>query len=120
MSTGVCEVVITADNAEWLADFTRALVEDRLAACGQNIATIRSIYRWKGEVQDESEARVALHTRASLVPLIVDRANRDHPYDVPCVIALPVVDGNRAYIDWVMTETRDAENGDQLRAELSS
>jgi periplasmic divalent cation tolerance protein len=109
MSAEVCEVVVTAGDPEWLAGFTRDLVSDRLAACGQNIATIRSIYRWDGEIQDDTEARVALHTRASLVPAIVDRANRDHPYDVPCVIALPVVDGNPAYLEWVRTETRDPE-----------
>ena len=107
MSTEMVEVIITADSAEWLANFTRSLVDDRLAACGQNIAAIRSIYRWDGEVQDEPEARVALHTRASLVDAIVERANRDHPYDVPCVLALPVLSGNPAYVEWVMKETRE-------------
>jgi periplasmic divalent cation tolerance protein len=101
----ICEVVITADDAEWLAGFTRRLVEDRLAACGHQIALIRSIYRWEGTIHDEPEARVALHTRASLVPRIVERADAEHPYDVPCVIALPVVDGNPAYVAWVLKET---------------
>ncbi|HEV8173504.1 MAG TPA: divalent-cation tolerance protein CutA [Actinoplanes sp.] len=101
----ICEVVITADDAEWLAGFTRRLVEDRLAACGHQIAAIRSIYRWEGTIHDEPEARVALHTRASLVPRIVERADAEHPYDVPCVIALPVVDGNPAYVAWVLKET---------------
>jgi periplasmic divalent cation tolerance protein len=107
MSDDVCEVIITADNADWLADFTRKLVEDRLAACGQNIAPIRSIYRWEGKVQDEPEARVALHTRTSLVPEITELAAHEHPYDVPCVIALPVVAGNPSYISWVLDSTRD-------------
>jgi periplasmic divalent cation tolerance protein len=106
----VCEVVITADDADWLADFTRELVEDRLAACGQNIAAIRSIYRWDGTLQDEREARVALHTRTSLVPAIVEKANRDHPYDVPCVIAMPVVAGNHSYLDWVLAETQQSQD----------
>jgi periplasmic divalent cation tolerance protein len=101
----VCEVVITAGTAEWLAAFTRKLVERRLAACGQNIAAIRSIYRWQGAVEDEGEARVALHTRLSLVPSIVAMADEEHPYDVPCVIALPVVAGNPRYIEWVLAET---------------
>jgi periplasmic divalent cation tolerance protein len=107
MTAEFCEVVITADSAEWLADFTRALVEDRLAACGHNIAAIRSIYRWEGTVQDDDEARVALHTRASLVAEIVARTNADHPYDVPCVIALPIADGNPEYLAWVRDETRE-------------
>jgi periplasmic divalent cation tolerance protein len=103
--TEICEVVITAGDAEWLAGFTRRLVEDRLAACGQQTASIRSIYRWQGEVHDEAEARVALHTRVELVPGIVERADAEHGYDVPCVIALPVVAANPAYARWVIQET---------------
>jgi len=109
VSTRICEVVITGPDAEWLAEFTRKLVEDRLAACGHNIAAIRSIYRWDGEIQDEPEARVALHTRQSLVTAIVQRAAKDHPYDVPCVIALPITASNPAYEQWVIAETRDPE-----------
>jgi periplasmic divalent cation tolerance protein len=105
VTTEICEIVITAANPDWLAGFTRRLVADRLAACGQQIAAIRSIYRWDGAVQDEPEARVALHTRTALVDRIVERANAEHPYDVPCVIALPVVAANPAYVEWVRTET---------------
>ena len=105
MTGDICEVVITADDADWLAAFTRRLVEDRLAACGHQIAAIRSVYRWEGAIHDEAEARVALHTRTSLVPDIVDRSNAEHPYDVPCVIALPVVAANPAYAEWVWEQT---------------
>ena len=105
MNDEVCEVVITGPTQEWVATFARHLVDDRLAACGHIINAIRSIYRWKGSVHDETEARVALHTRRSLVSAIVDRASRDHPYDVPCVIAVPIIDGNPAYVDWVLRET---------------
>jgi periplasmic divalent cation tolerance protein len=101
-----CEVVITAADAEWLAGFTRALVEERLAACGHQIAAIRSIYRWEGAVHDEPEARVALHTRRALVPAVVARAGELHPYDVPCVIALPLEGGSPAYLGWLAAETR--------------
>jgi len=100
-----CEVVITAADAGWLAGFTRTLVEERLAACGQLIEPIRSIYRWAGAVHDEAEARVALHTRRSLVDAIVARADDLHPYDVPCVLALPLTSGNPAYLAWLAAET---------------
>jgi periplasmic divalent cation tolerance protein len=102
-----CEVVVTAADADWLAGLTRTLVEERLAACGHVISPIRSVYRWQGGVQDEPEARVALHTRRSLVPAIVERAGQLHPYDVPCVLALPVVGGNPAYLEWLAAETRE-------------
>ena len=103
-----CEVVVTAADADWLAGFTRTLVEERLAACGHVLPAIRSVYRWEGAVHDEAEARVGLHTRRSLVPAIVERTAQLHPYDVPCVIALPLVGGNPAYLDWVAAETREA------------
>lgn len=99
------EVVITAESAEWLAEFTRSLVEERLVACGHNIERIRAIYRWDGEVHDDPQARVGLHTRASLVPAIVARADRDHSDDVPCVIAMPLTGGHPTYLDWIRTET---------------
>lgn len=105
MDEEFCEVVITAADADWLAGFTRTLVEERLAACGHVIAAIRSVYRWEGAVHDEPEARVALHTRRSLVPAITARADELHPYDVPCVIALPLVGGNPAYLRWIADET---------------
>jgi periplasmic divalent cation tolerance protein len=101
-----CEVVVTAADAGWLAGFTRTLVEERLAACGHVAGAIRSVYRWDGEIHDEPEARVALHTRRSLVPAIVARAGELHPYDVPCVIGLPLVAGNPAYLRWIADETR--------------
>ena len=80
MTEPICEVIITADSEDWLINFTRSLVEDRLVACGQHLAPIRSIYRWEGTIHDDRESRVALHTRASLVPAIVDRTRREHPY----------------------------------------
>jgi periplasmic divalent cation tolerance protein len=105
-----CEVVVTAADADWLAGYTRTLVEERLAACGHQVAAIRSVYRWEGAVHDEPEARVALHTRRSLVPAVVARTAELHPYDVPCVIALPLVDGNPEYLRWVVAETREPEH----------
>lgn len=106
MTDEFCEVIVTSDDADWLAEHTRRLVIDRLAACGHISAPIRSIYRWDGQVQDDTEARVALHTRASLVPAIIDRTNAEHSYDVPCVIALPISEGNPAYLVWIAASTR--------------
>ena len=105
MDEEFCEVVVTAADAESLAALTRTLLEERLAACGHQIAAVRSVYRWEGAVHDEPEARVALHTRRSLVEAITARADALHPYDVPCVIALPLVGGNPAYLRWIAEVT---------------
>ncbi len=104
MDEEFCEVVVSADDAEWLAGFTRTLVEERLAACG-HVTPIRSVYRWDGDVHDATESRVGLHTRRSLVPAIVARTAELHPYDVPCVIALPLVGGSPDYLRWLAAET---------------
>jgi periplasmic divalent cation tolerance protein len=102
-----CEVVVTAAEGEWLAGFTRTLVEERLAACGHLSAPIRSIYRREGAVHDEPEARVALHTRRSLVTAVIERTQELHPYDIPCVIALSLTGGSPEYLSWIIGETRD-------------
>lgn len=105
MTEPICEVVVTAPNADWLATFTRELVEHRLAACGHNFQTIRSIYRWDGSLHDTTEARVALHTRASLIPAITNEVTAKHPYQVACVIALPTIGGSDTYRDWILEST---------------
>ncbi|HJV13029.1 MAG TPA: divalent-cation tolerance protein CutA [Propionibacteriaceae bacterium] len=114
MTEPICEVIITADDENWLINFSRSVVKDRLAACGQHISPIRSIYRWDGSIHDDREVRVALHTRASLVPSIVNRVNRQHPYQVPCVLALPVQTGNPDYLTWVIEETIAPSGDDQV------
>ena len=106
MDQECCEVVVTAADADWLAGFTRTLVEERLAACGHVIDRIRSVYRWEGVVHDEAEARVALHTRRSLVAAVIERTQELHPYDTPCVIALSLVEGSPSYLRWIVEETR--------------
>jgi periplasmic divalent cation tolerance protein len=105
----VCEVIITAPDADWLAAFTRKLAADRLCAAGHNFAPIRSIYRWRGEIHDTTEARVALRTRRSLLPRIIERVKQEHPYEVPSVVMLPILDGNQDYIRWILDETKTVE-----------
>jgi periplasmic divalent cation tolerance protein len=114
----VCQVVITAPEPDWLVGFVRGMVEDRLCASGHNVAEIRSIYRWRGSIEDRPEAHVTLHTRTALVPAIIERANELHPYEVPCVVALPIVAANPAYRQWIIDETRPvADDADLSGAE---
>jgi periplasmic divalent cation tolerance protein len=101
----VCEVIITAPDPDWLIEFTRRLVSDRLCASGHNFAPIRTLYRWHGQLHDTTEGRVALRTRCSLVPQIVDRAKREHPYEVPSVVAVPIIDGEPDYLGWILEQT---------------
>ena len=101
----LCEVVITAPDPEWLKDFSRKLIEDRLAASAHNFAPVQSVYRWRGEIHERTEGRVSLHTRRSRIPEIVDRANREHPYELPSVSSRPINDGNPDYLAWISEQT---------------
>lgn len=101
----IVDVSVTAEDPEWLADFSRRLVEDRLAACGNIISGVRSIYRWQGSVEDGSEALLVLHTRRSLVAQIIERAGAEHPDETPQVLVVPVVDGHSGYQQWLLDET---------------
>lgn len=103
------EIVVTADDRGWLAQWARDLVEQRLAACVHRVDPIRAVYRWEAAIHDDEQARIMIHTRASLVPAIVDKANREHPDQVPCVIALPITGGHPAYLKWVYDETIDPQ-----------
>jgi periplasmic divalent cation tolerance protein len=105
MADDICEVIITAPDKHWLVSFTRQLIEHGLAACGHH-TEIRSIYSWEGSVQDTSETRVALHTRTSHVQTIIEATNAAHPYQVPCVIAVPIISVDPAYQAWVLDSTR--------------
>jgi periplasmic divalent cation tolerance protein len=71
------------------------------------VPAMRAVYRWDGAVHDDPQARVGLHTRAALVPEIVERARVAHPDEVPCVIALPLTGGHPDYLAWVVAETRE-------------
>jgi periplasmic divalent cation tolerance protein len=107
--TELCEVVITAPDPNWLRDFTRALVVDRLCSSVHNFTPVQSTYRWQGEIHDRTEGRASLHTRRSLIPEIVRRAKEAHPYQVPGISARPIYDGNPEYLDWIATETQSSD-----------
>lgn len=98
-------VSITGPDADTLATITRHLVDAQLAACGNIIPTIRSIYRWQGHVEDEPEAYVLLHTQAQHVPAIIERVNAEHPYDTVQILATEIADADPAYRQWVIDET---------------
>lgn len=101
----LCEVVITAPDSEWLRGFTRSLVVDRLASNVHNFAPVRSTYRWGDEVHDRTEGRASLHTRRSLISVIVERAAEVHPYVVPSISARPIYDGSPDYLAWIRRQT---------------
>jgi periplasmic divalent cation tolerance protein len=102
----VVAMLVTAPDEETGRRIARALVEERLAACVNVLPGVRSIYRWKGAVEEASEVMLVAKTRAERAGLLAARVRALHPYELPEVVALPVTDGSRAYLRWVIAESR--------------
>ena len=98
-------VLVTAPSPEVAAALARTLVEERLAACGNVLSEVRSIYRWEGQVREDAEALLVLKTTRARLEALRDRVLALHPYDVPEVLALPVEAGSAAYLAWLAGET---------------
>jgi periplasmic divalent cation tolerance protein len=96
---------ITAGSRDEAKKIGRALVEARLAACANVIDGMESVYWWQGKLTEDREAVLIVKTRADLVPAVTAQVKALHSYTVPCVVALPIVDGNPDYLDWIGTET---------------
>lgn len=97
----VMTTTATRQNAEQIA---RAVVEKRLAACAQVFGPIESTYWWEGEVETAEEWLCLIKSRRDVYPRL-EQAIRDvHPYAVPEILAIPVVAGSEAYLDWLNRE----------------
>ncbi len=104
-SAGVTLVLTTAPDAETGERLVRQLVDERLAACGNLVPGVVSIYRWEGAVQREGEVLVLLKTCGGSVERLFERVVELHPYEVPELLGFPVGAGLAAYCQWVAAET---------------
>ena len=77
------------------------LVSEGLAACVNRLPGVRSTYFWDGRLQDDAEILLIIKTTDRRLPDLVERLKALHPYEVPELVAVPVVDGNEPYLDWV-------------------
>jgi periplasmic divalent cation tolerance protein len=105
MATEYITVLITAPNEEEAAKISRTIVEESLVACVNIIRSVRSIYRWQGRVEDESEVLMIAKTKRALFDRLKGRIKELHSYEVPEIIGLPVIEGCKQYLDWLSQET---------------
>ena len=95
-------IVLTTMPAEAdIVAFSRALVDERLAACVSSSGEMRSVYRWEGNVTEDVERQVIIKTTAGRIEELRARMTSLHPYHVPEFIVLPSVDGSEDYFEWV-------------------
>jgi periplasmic divalent cation tolerance protein len=99
-------VLVTAGSRKTADTIARALVAERLAACVNVLPAVRSIYRWRGRVADDAECLLLIKSRRSRFAALAARVHALHPYEVPEVVALEIVEGSAPYLRWLFGETR--------------
>lgn len=100
-------VVVTVPSEDIGELLAGTLIVDRLAACVKSMGPVRSTYCWEGSVERSEEWRLEVVTVAGRLQALSARVRELHPYDVPEIIALAVLDGDPAYLAWVRSETAD-------------
>jgi periplasmic divalent cation tolerance protein len=99
-------VLTTAPDLESAKKLARPLLENNLAACVNILQGLSSLYHWEGKLQDDREVQLFIKTRAELLDeKIIPLIQKHHPYDLPEILALPVVGGSESYLEWVLNET---------------
>ncbi len=104
-SDGLVAIWSTWPDAASARAAGRALVEARLAACAVVMPALASVYRWNDAIEEAEEVGLLVKTRRTARDAAIAAIERDHPYDVPAVLALAVEAAARAYADWVLAET---------------
>jgi periplasmic divalent cation tolerance protein len=94
-------VLSNTSSAEEAERIARSLVEERLAACVNVVPGVRSFYRWKGNVEDSAEWLLVIKSSRDRFQALLAALEKLHSYEVPEVIALPVVDGASSYLNWM-------------------
>jgi len=98
-------VFTTLPDSEIAGKLARNLVEMRYAACVNILSPCRSIYRWQDDVHEDGEVPLIIKTTAELYPALETYLRQQHPYTLPEIVALDVVQGLPEYLTWVAAST---------------
>ena len=92
---------ITTKNEEEALTLANSAVEKNLAACGNIFPKIKSVYKWDKKLQNDDETLLILKTNSSKYPLLKKLIKEKHSYGVPCILKIPIIDGNKEYLKWI-------------------
>lgn len=104
--TEVRILLSTIDSEDRAEQIARTLIEERKVACVNILPGLTSVYHWNGALEHSSEHLLIIKTTSDKVETTVNRLKDIHPYEVPEIIVLDVVDGLPSYLEWVVSETR--------------
>jgi len=98
-------VYVTAADRDEALTIARAVIAERLAACANILPGVTSVFHWDGDIIEDTETVLILKSTPANLDRLTERVKSLHSYDCPCVVALPIEGGNRAFIDWIREET---------------
>jgi periplasmic divalent cation tolerance protein len=99
-------VLVTASDKQEAEKIAQGLLSQRLAACVNMIEGITSVFRWQGKIDRATEVLLIIKTRKPLVKKVISQVKLLHSYEVPEIIALPIVAGSREYLEWIDESSR--------------
>lgn len=99
-------VYMTASDKQEAERIGQALLEARLAACLNIFEDMEAMFRWEGQVKKEPEVALIAKTREGLFDQLVEKVKEVHSYYCPCILALPIADGHKEFLDWIEEETK--------------
>ena len=92
---------ITTKNEEEALTLANLAVKKNLAACGNIFPKMKSIYKWNNKLQNDKETVLILKTNSNKYPLLEKLILEKHSYEVPCILKIPISDGNKEYLKWI-------------------
>jgi periplasmic divalent cation tolerance protein len=102
----ICVVLVTAPQGALAHKIARGLVQKRLAACVSVIPDLISHYSWKGSLHEDQELLLVIKTKTALFGKLAEFVRKHHSYCVPEIIALPILKGDKPYLDWLTQTAR--------------
>jgi periplasmic divalent cation tolerance protein len=96
-----CVVLVTAPDAAVAQQLARLVLEQKLAACINIIPAMTSFFWWQGKIDEQTETLLIIKTVAEKLTVLIEAVKKNHPYEVPEIIALPVVGGSEDYLKWL-------------------
>ncbi|MDH5174080.1 MAG: divalent-cation tolerance protein CutA [Elusimicrobiota bacterium] len=94
-------IFITSGSEAEAKSLAQVLIEEKLAACVNILSGVESLYWWKGKIESSKEWMLVVKTRGEMAKKVIKRVKEVHSYEVPEVIALPIVQGNKDYLQWI-------------------
>ena len=99
-------IYMTAGSRDEAAKIGKELVSARLAACVNILDNMSSVYLWQGDLQEDTQVVLIAKTTEDCIPQLIEKVESMHSYDCPCIVSLPILDGNKAFLEWIEQQTK--------------